>query len=117
MKSWAKTFLDVKCEPVSLDDVIKICQSLQVNEHHQRMVLLQNYEHIFDATLGEFNMKNQKVSILWILIVKQFMRMHTWFLDLMKTHCKKIGKFQNWWKLEYLKKAIPRNGRPYSQNF
>jgi hypothetical protein len=41
----------------SLDDVIKTCEKLHVEEKHQLKILLQKYEHLFDGTLGEFNMK------------------------------------------------------------
>jgi hypothetical protein len=40
----------------SLDDVIKTCENLHVEEQHQLKILLQIYEHLFDGTLGEFNM-------------------------------------------------------------
>jgi hypothetical protein len=43
--------------PASLDDVIKICENLHVEEQHQIKELLQKYEHLFDETLGEFNME------------------------------------------------------------
>jgi hypothetical protein len=42
---------------VSLDDVIKTCENLHVEEQHQLKILLQKYEHLFDGTLGRFNMK------------------------------------------------------------
>jgi hypothetical protein len=40
----------------SLDDVIKTCENLHVEEQHQLKTLLQKYEHLFDGILGEFNM-------------------------------------------------------------
>jgi hypothetical protein len=49
--------LDAEYKPASLDDVIKICESLHVEERHQLKILLQRYEHLFDGTLGEFNME------------------------------------------------------------
>jgi hypothetical protein len=42
----------------SLDDVIKTCENLHVEQQHQLKTLLQKYEHLFDRTLGEFNMKD-----------------------------------------------------------
>jgi hypothetical protein len=45
---------DYKSE--SLDDVIKTWENLHVEEKHQLKILLQKYEHLFDGTLGEFNM-------------------------------------------------------------
>jgi hypothetical protein len=41
----------------SLDDVIKTCENLHVKEQHQLKILLQKYEHLFDGTIGESNMK------------------------------------------------------------
>jgi hypothetical protein len=51
--------LDAEYEQVSasLDDVIKQRENLHVEEQHQLKTLLQKYEHLFDGTLGEFNMK------------------------------------------------------------
>jgi hypothetical protein len=43
--------------PASLDDVIKTCENLHVEEQHQLKTLIQKYEHLFDGTLGEFNME------------------------------------------------------------
>jgi hypothetical protein len=37
---------------------MKRCENLHVEEQHQLEILLQKYEHLFDGTLGEFNMKN-----------------------------------------------------------
>jgi hypothetical protein len=42
----------------SLDDVIKTCENLHVEEQHQLKTLLQQYEHLFDGTLGEFIMEH-----------------------------------------------------------
>jgi hypothetical protein len=47
----------------SLDDVIKTCENLHVEEQHQLKTLLQKYEHLFDGTLGEFNMETEPISI------------------------------------------------------
>jgi hypothetical protein len=49
--------LDAEYNPASLDDVIKTCESLHVEEQHQLKTLLQKYEHLFDGTLGESNME------------------------------------------------------------
>jgi hypothetical protein len=40
-----------------LEDVIKTCENLHIEEQHQLKALLQKYEHLFDGTLGEFNME------------------------------------------------------------
>jgi hypothetical protein len=61
--SRATKILDAEYKPASLDDVIKTCENLHAEEQHQLKALLQNYEHLFDGTLGEFNMEhNQLVS-------------------------------------------------------
>jgi hypothetical protein len=57
----------------SLDDVIKTYENLHVEEQHQLKILLQKYEHLFDGTLGEFNMEQMPIS-----------------LQLMDPHCKPI---------------------------
>jgi hypothetical protein len=49
--SWATKFLDAEYKPASLDDVIKTCENLHVEEQHQLKMLLQNYGHLFDGTL------------------------------------------------------------------
>jgi hypothetical protein len=57
--SWPTKILDVEYKQTSanLDDVIKTCENLHVEEQHQVKVLLQKYEHLFNGTLGEFNME------------------------------------------------------------
>jgi hypothetical protein len=50
--------------PASLDDVIKTCESLHVEEQHQLKTLLQKYEHLFDGTLGEFNMEPVSLQLM-----------------------------------------------------
>jgi hypothetical protein len=54
--SRATKILDAEYKPASLDDVIKTCEYLHVEEQHQLKILLQKYEHLLDGTLGEFNM-------------------------------------------------------------
>jgi hypothetical protein len=49
--------LDAEYKPASLDDVIKTCQNLHVEEQRQLKILLKKYEHLFDGTLGEFNLE------------------------------------------------------------
>jgi hypothetical protein len=50
--SWATKILDAEYKPVSLDDVIKTCENLHVEEQDQLKELLQKYEHLLDGTLG-----------------------------------------------------------------
>jgi hypothetical protein len=56
--SQATKILDAEYKPesASVDDVIKTCENLHVEEQHQLKILLKKYEHLFDETLGEFNM-------------------------------------------------------------
>jgi hypothetical protein len=56
--SQATKILDAEYKPASLDDVIKTCENLYVEEQHQLKTLLQKYEHLFDGTLGGFNMEH-----------------------------------------------------------
>jgi hypothetical protein len=43
--SQANKILDAEYNPASLDDVIKTCENLHVEEQHQLKILLQKYEH------------------------------------------------------------------------
>jgi hypothetical protein len=56
--SWATKILDAEYKPASLDDVIKTCENLHVEEQHQLKALLQKYEHLFDGIFGESNTEN-----------------------------------------------------------
>jgi hypothetical protein len=55
--SWATKILDAEYKPESLDDVIKTCENIHVEDKHQLKILLQKHEHLLDGTLGEFNMQ------------------------------------------------------------
>jgi hypothetical protein len=48
----------------SIDDVIKTCENLHVEEQHQLKILLQKYEHHFDGKLGEFNMEPISLQLM-----------------------------------------------------
>jgi hypothetical protein len=54
--SRATKIQDAEYKPEIEDNVIKTCENLHVEEQHQLKSLLQKYEHLFDGTLGEFNM-------------------------------------------------------------
>jgi hypothetical protein len=43
--SQATEILDAEYKPASLDDVIKTCENLHVEEQHHFKILLQKYEH------------------------------------------------------------------------
>jgi hypothetical protein len=49
---------DAKCKQLSarLDDVIKTCEKLHVEN--------QKYEHLFDGTLGEFNIGTTSLKLM-----------------------------------------------------
>jgi hypothetical protein len=61
--SQANKILHAEYKPASLDDVIKTCENLHVKVQHQLKTLLQKYEHLFDGTLGEFNMDPIPISL------------------------------------------------------
>jgi hypothetical protein len=61
--SRAIKILDAEYKPASLDDDIKTCENLHVEEQHQPKTLLQKYEHLFDGTLGEFKIENLTQAI------------------------------------------------------
>jgi hypothetical protein len=48
----ATKILDTDYKPATLDDVIKTCENLHVEEQHQLKSLLQQYEHLVDGALG-----------------------------------------------------------------
>jgi hypothetical protein len=62
--SRATKILDAEYKPASLDDVIKTCENLHVEEQHQLKALLQKYEHLFDGTLGEFNVEPISLQLM-----------------------------------------------------
>jgi hypothetical protein len=62
--SRAKKILYAEYKPASLDDVIKSCENLLVEEHHQFKILFQKYEHLFDGTLGEFYMEPISLQLM-----------------------------------------------------
>jgi hypothetical protein len=61
--SQATKILDAEYKLASLDYVIKTCENLHVEEQHQLKTLLYKYEHLFDGTLGEFNVKPIPISL------------------------------------------------------
>jgi hypothetical protein len=61
--SRATKILDAEYKPARLDDVIKTCENLHVEEQHQLKTLLQKYEHLFDGTLGQFNMQTTPTGL------------------------------------------------------
>jgi hypothetical protein len=57
--SRATKILDAEYNPASLDDAIKTCENLHVEEQNQLKILLQKYElpYLFDVTIGEINIE------------------------------------------------------------
>jgi hypothetical protein len=62
--SRATKVLDTEYKPASLDDVIKTCENLHVEEEHQLKASLQKYEYLFDGTLGEFTMEPISIQLM-----------------------------------------------------
>jgi hypothetical protein len=54
---------DDEYKPASLDDIIRTCENLHLEEQHQLKILLQKYEHLFDEILGELNMEQIPISL------------------------------------------------------
>jgi hypothetical protein len=61
--SLATKILDSNCKPASLDNDIKAYENFHEEGQHQIKILAQKYEHLFDRTLGEFNMKTVLISL------------------------------------------------------
>jgi hypothetical protein len=49
--SRATKILDAEYKPASLDDIIKTCENLHVEEQHQLKILLQKYENLIDCLM------------------------------------------------------------------
>jgi hypothetical protein len=71
--SQANKILDTEYKPASLDDVIKTCENLHVEEQHQLKTLLQKYENLF-------------------VVVNKYIRVHTLFIDQWNSNCNKARK-------------------------
>jgi hypothetical protein len=56
--------LDAEYKPASLDDVIKTCENLHVEEQHPMKILLRKYEHLIDGTLGVFNIEPISLQLM-----------------------------------------------------
>jgi hypothetical protein len=69
----------------TLDNVIRIFESLNKQKHHQLHQSLQKYEHVFDGILRELNTDPNSLQFMdnKTPIVSQFMRtdVHILFLD------------------------------------
>ena len=57
-------FLDEEYKAAMLDEVIKMCENLSQKEQHQLQQVIHKYEHLFDRTIGEFNL--EPISIQWM---------------------------------------------------
>jgi hypothetical protein len=56
--------LDADYKPAILEDVAQMYENLNSEEQHQLLKLLQKYEHLFDGTLGEFNIDPLVLSLI-----------------------------------------------------
>jgi hypothetical protein len=58
--SWAIKILYADYKPASLDDVIKTCENLNVEEQHQLKILLQKYKYLFENKCNNNRNKAKK---------------------------------------------------------
>jgi hypothetical protein len=56
--------LDAEYKPAILEEVSKTCENLNEEEQHKLLQVLQKYEHLFDGTLGEFNMAPISLNLI-----------------------------------------------------
>jgi hypothetical protein len=56
--------IDEGYKPAILEEVSKTCETLNEEEQHQLLQVLQKYEHLFDETLGEFNMTPISLNLI-----------------------------------------------------
>jgi hypothetical protein len=56
--------LDAEYKPAILEEVSKTCENLNAEEQHKLLQVLQKYEHLFDGTLGEFNMAPISLNLI-----------------------------------------------------
>ena len=56
--------LDAEYKPAILEEVTKTCENLNEEEQRQLLQVLQKYEHLFDGTLGEFNMAPISLNLI-----------------------------------------------------
>jgi hypothetical protein len=61
---WTTKILDIEYKPTNLDDVIKTCENLHVEEQHQLKISLQKYEFLFDGILLEFNIEANGLQLM-----------------------------------------------------
>ena len=56
--------LDAEYKPAILEEVSKTCENLTEEEQQKLLQVLQKYEHLFDGTLGEFNMAPISLNLI-----------------------------------------------------
>ena len=56
--------LDAEYKPTILEEVTKTCENITEEEQFQLLQVLQQYEHLFDGTLGEFNMAPISLNLI-----------------------------------------------------
>jgi hypothetical protein len=91
--SWATKILDAEYNTASLDDIIKACENLHVEEQHQLKILLQKYQDLFDGILREFKMGKMSVIIqLMDTNSKPIYAVNSLFLDQWNRGCNRARK-------------------------
>jgi hypothetical protein len=58
---------EYKQTPANLDDIIKTCENLHIEEQHQLEILPQKYEHLFEGTLGKIKMESISLHSLQMM--------------------------------------------------
>jgi hypothetical protein len=62
--SCSTKILDAEYKPAILEEVSKTCENLNEEEQHKLLQVLQKDEHLFDGTLGEFNMAPISLNLI-----------------------------------------------------
>jgi hypothetical protein len=62
--SCSTKILDAEYKPAIIDKVTKTCDNFNLVEQHQLLQLFQKYEHLFDGTLGGFNMVPISINLI-----------------------------------------------------
>jgi hypothetical protein len=63
--SCSTKILVAEYKPAILEEVTQMCNNLNTEEQSQLLKLLQKYEHLFDGTLGEFNMDPISLQLIY----------------------------------------------------
>jgi hypothetical protein len=69
--------LDAEYKPAILEEVSKTCGNLSEEEQHQLHQVLQKYEHLFNGTLGEFNVAPISLNLIEVVAKPVHARSYT----------------------------------------